>query len=53
MKNLTIRSVPLNTILNNEIHTTVVLDRARVGTRVRKRKQVLKSIKKKEERYVN
>jgi len=50
MKNLSLRNSNLNMILKNEIHTTVALERARPGTRVRKRKQMLKDIKAKAER---
>ena len=50
MKNLSLRNSHLNTILKNEIHTTASLERARPGTRVRKRKQVLRDIKAKAER---
>ena len=50
MKNLSLRNCHFNTILKNEIHTTAILERARPGTRVRKRKQVLKDIKAKAER---
>ena len=50
MKNLSLRNGNLNMILKNEIHTTVALERARPGTRVRKRKQMLKDIKAKADR---
>ena len=48
-RGLTLRT-QVNCLLSQEIHTSCVLERARKGTRERKRKVVLANIKKKAER---